>query len=66
MRADDSGVVETNALPSGHTRPVATAGAVGPYAGEYGLGRMFVAGETVRPFRKLLSAQMIFRREVFE
>jgi hypothetical protein len=39
---------------------------VGPYAGEYGLGRLYSASKTIRPFRKLLAAQAIFRREVFE
>ena len=42
-------------------------GAVGPYAGPYGLGRQFaLAGRTLRPFRKLISAQAIYRREVVE
>ena len=40
---------------------------VGTYAGESGLGRQFaLAGKTVRPFRKLVSAQAIYRREVFQ
>ena len=39
----------------------------GPYAGQYGLGYQYaLAGQVVRPFRKLLSAQAIFRREVVE
>jgi len=29
------------------------------------LGRQFALGKTVRPFRKLLIAQAIYRREVF-
>jgi hypothetical protein len=38
---------------------------VGPYAGPFGLGRQLAfAGERVRPFRRLVSAQAIFRREV--
>ena len=42
-------------------------GAVGPYAGPYGLGRQLaLAGRTLRPFRKLISAQAIYRREVVE
>jgi hypothetical protein len=39
---------------------------LGAYAGVFGLGRQLAfAGERVRPFRKLLSAQAIYRREVF-
>jgi len=41
-------------------------GAVGPYAGPYGLGRQLALADELRPFRKLLSAQAVFRREVFE
>jgi hypothetical protein len=41
--------------------------AVGPYAGDCGLGRQFAfAGQVVRPFRKVVSAQSIYRREVFQ
>jgi len=40
---------------------------VGPYAGTFGLGRQLaLAGRTVRPFRKVVSAQAIYRREVVE
>jgi hypothetical protein len=39
---------------------------LGAYAGVFGLGRQLAfAGERVRPFRKLLSGQAIYRREVF-
>jgi hypothetical protein len=39
---------------------------IGAYSGVFGLGRQLAfAGERVRPFRKLLSAQAIYRREVF-
>jgi hypothetical protein len=41
----------------------------GPYAGSYGLGRLASPlgnGQGVRPFRKLLAAQAIYRREVFQ
>jgi hypothetical protein len=42
-------------------------GAIGPYAGQFGLGRQLaLAGRTLRPFRKLISAQAIYRREVVE
>jgi len=41
----------------------------GSYAGRYGLGRLaspLGTGLGVRPFRKLLAAQAIYRREVFQ
>lgn len=61
--ADDGSVQATNAAPGG----LLDDGAVGPYAGPYGLGRQFaLAGRTVRPFRKLISAQAIYRREAVE
>ena len=40
--------------------------AVGAYAGPYGLGRQFAYGKTVRPFRRLISTQAIYRREVLQ
>jgi len=62
--ADDTGVQQINAAPGD---PVDDPGAVGPYAGSFGLGRQLaLAGRTVRPFRKVVSAQAIFRREVIE
>lgn len=53
---------------SGQQAPVVTGedGDFGPYAGADGLGRLAALGKTVRPFRKVLSAQAIFRREIFE
>jgi hypothetical protein len=63
IAADDGGVGEINVAPGG----TLDDGGVGPYAGPYGLGRQFaLAGRTVRPFRKLISAQAIYRREVVE
>jgi hypothetical protein len=39
----------------------------GAYKGPYGLGRMLaLGGKTVRPFRRLISGQAIYRREVFQ
>ena len=64
LLADDSSVQELNAAPGS---PVGDAGMPGAYAGPYGLGWHYtLAGKTVRPFRKLVSAQAIFRREVFQ
>ena len=37
----------------------------GTYAGENGLGVQQAFGERVRPFRRVISAQAIYRREVF-
>lgn len=62
--ADDGAVQQSNAPPDGGV-PAGGAEA-GPYAGTYGLGLMYAQGQAVRPFRKLLTAQAIFRREVFE
>jgi hypothetical protein len=62
--ADDGGVQENNTAPG---TPVDDASTIGPYAGPFGLGRQLaLAGQVVRPFRRLVSAQAIFRREVFE
>lgn len=63
VRADDGAVTQIGPSPGALAAPSDEAG---PYAGAYGLGRMYVAGEEVRPVRKLLSAQAIFRREVFD
>ena len=39
---------------------------VGSHAGPLGLGRLFAYGEAVRPFRRVLVAEGLFRREVFQ
>ena len=53
--------------PAGGGSPVFGPGPnlAGPYSGTYGLGAQFVLGQTVRPFRRLVTAQALFRREVF-
>lgn len=38
----------------------------GAYAGQYGLGRFYALGREVRPFRRILSGQAVYRREVFD
>ncbi len=64
ITADDGAVRQLN-NPVGS--PVGDDGSIGPYAGPLGLGRhLALAGRTVRPFRKVLSAQAVFRREVIE
>ena len=61
--AGDGSVTETNTAPGAPVNGEDT----GPYAGPYGLGRQYAfAGQTLRPFRRLISAQAIFRREVIE
>lgn len=61
--ADDAGVVQLNALPAGQST-VLPPGGMGVYGGTYGLGGHLNWLEPKRPFRKLLTAQAIFRREV--
>jgi hypothetical protein len=62
--AEDGSVQQLGDAPG----PPSDDGApTGAYAGPFGLGRQFaLAGRTVRPFRKLISAQAIYRREVVE
>jgi len=48
--------------------PRPTSGAAsgtGPYAGALGLGRHLALGREVRPFRRVVSAEAAFRREVY-
>lgn len=64
--ADDSGVV-AGVTPPAPYQLVATANAgFGPNAGRLGMGRQAAFGGVVRPFRRVLSTQAIYRREVFE
>jgi Flp pilus assembly protein TadG len=53
---------------NGQQTPTTTTdgGALGAYGGDSGLGRLAALGKNVRPFRKVLSAQAIFRRENFQ
>lgn len=61
LEADDSAVSATGPSPVSFT-----SSTVGQYSGTYGLGSQQAMTKTVRPFRRLLSAQSIFRREVFQ
>lgn len=66
IQADDTSVEAINEPPSGTPFEVGELPEVGTYGGIYGLGgQLAFAGETLRPYRKLLSAQAISRREVF-
>ena len=61
IEALDGAVRETNAAPGGL---LPDSGEAKPYAGTYGLGKMYAQGKEVRPFRRLLSVQVMFPREV--
>jgi len=67
--ASDGGVTETNAGDRpGDFIPQPLIGGdnyAGTYGGQYGLGAQGAFGQTVRPFRRVISAQAIYRREVF-
>lgn len=69
VQADDSQVTIQASLPAGYslvnpaTDPVVQGGV---HRGQYGLGEMQAFAIKVRPYRKVLSAQAIYRREVFE
>jgi Flp pilus assembly protein TadG len=52
--------------PTGVGGPVTSDQQFGPYAGANGLGQQAAWAQTVRPFRRLISAQAIYRREVFQ
>jgi len=70
----DDGAVSNPGVPAGGT-PVAPdaapAGRYGSavsgtaYSGQYGLGAHGAMGKRARPFRKIISAQAVYRREVF-
>lgn len=67
VEADDSSVTVTGTLPTGGTAVDSTGGAPGGvYAGEFGLGKQQARGKVLRPYRRVITAQAIFRREVFE
>ena len=66
IQADDASVDDSANNPVNGT-PFADGDlpTVGPYGGRFGLGgQLAFGGETLRPYRKLLSAQAISRREV--
>lgn len=61
--ADDSGVSDQAELPEGYVL-LGESGAIA-YSGQYGLGELQAFATTVRPFRRLITAQGVYRREVF-
>lgn len=79
VQADDSAVTgaSTATFPNGqtlaaagytlyHTSPVTPTTGASSSRGQYGFGEMQAFTTTVRPYRKVISAQGIYRREVFE
>lgn len=63
IAAADGAVV---APPPPRGSVMADSGGPGTYAGPYGLGRQFAYARAVRPYRRLLSATVDYRREVYE
>jgi hypothetical protein len=70
VQADDSAVqIESYSAGSVSTTGLTFIGndnGSGAYAGKYGLGKMYAMEKTVRPFRRMISAQSLFRREVYK
>lgn len=64
IQADDD-AVNAASTPSGTALLGGNPGGNNTYSGPYGLGRQYALGQEVRPFRRLLSAQSMFGREVF-
>jgi hypothetical protein len=61
--ADDA--ISVLSPPQGVGNPVISGWASGPSSGLYGLGTQGAWAKVVRPYRSLISAQAIYRREVF-
>ena len=66
--ADDGSVTELNTAPGDLTGAPLVSGNLfaGTYGGQYGLGAQGALGQTVRPYRRVITAQAIYRREVFQ
>lgn len=64
VEADDSSVVVAAAPPAG-TQLANPTSDPSANSGPYGLGQHYALTRTLRPFRRLLSSQSMFRREVF-
>ncbi len=61
-----AGGASSTGSPPGVGSPVVSDFEYGPNAGTYGLGQQAAWGTTVTPYRSLISAQAIYRREVFQ
>jgi len=69
VEADDTMVTESAAIPGDYSLPAMQPSATidgHPHQGRYVLGSMQAFATTVRPYRKVITAQGIYRREVFE
>lgn len=64
VEADDGSVVVAAAPPAG-TQLASGSSDPSANSGPYGLGQHYALTRTLRPFRRLLSSQSMFRREVF-
>jgi hypothetical protein len=62
--ADDAGVSAINSAPGALVGTTSTRG-FHTYDGPYGLGHVEALGKTQRPFRRVMTSQAFFRREVF-
>lgn len=62
--ANDMSVQDASGTPAG-LELTNQMGGNATYGGPYGLGVQYALGQEVRPFRRLLSGQSMFRREVF-
>lgn len=66
--ADDGAVVDTSTdapAPGDFVAPDASAVGASPVSGRYGLGKQLALGQELRPFRRVQTAQAVFRREIF-
>jgi hypothetical protein len=61
--ANDGGVAQVNTAPGDSAG--ATSISSPTYSGPYGLGKLQLLAKEVRPFRRVVTAQALFRREVF-
>lgn len=65
--ANDDNVTQSNSPAGGLTNLQLTDGEVysGTYGGKFGLGAQGAFGQIVRPYRRVITAQAIYRREIF-
>jgi hypothetical protein len=68
VAADDQVIVQlaTNCPPPEGSLVDPVSASSNAYSGKYGLGSQAALGQKVRPFRRLITTQSIFRREVFQ
>jgi hypothetical protein len=70
IKANDGGVTQDNAIPGGGTLADLTQDPdpnrqLQPNGGRFGLGTQQARAQSLRPFRRLLTGQAIYRREIF-